>query len=978
MNPISLRRTMLAGCLAMSFFAMPAAADALLSPQPVKEPLPAQDAATSTPSGNTTDAEKKNATNLQKITVTGSLIPRVEIEGAAPVITISGAQIKQQGFTTVYELMDSLTQTGVAQTAPSWGSSSVNARQLNLRNLGTGRSLLLVDGHRVADYPQSSGASTNFQNYNNIPTGMIDRIEILATGASSLYGSDAVAGVVNIILKKNYQGDDVQFSLGSATRGGRDYGDFNLVGGKSGDRWHIVYNLERSHRSGLFGRDRPYTDSEADAGYGAYDQNARLFGWKTYDGLSLYNADGNYIAPPAGACSQFGNNFAQRDYKTVATDGHTVDASNVTNHGSYCAQPALFSNWVLTPGSDNKDAYIAGEYDFGHDIQAYGSIGLWDTVGTSNTELPFLYPMGGLPTGFYDQTTGQVISNYFRQLTPQELGSYGNTHDKEQNWDIHAGLRGTFLDGRFNWDLNLGTNKYIVHERYTGLNEQGMFDFFFGPQLGTTAVGGDTLPVYALNSQRYWNPITPAQYQSFGVVGENSAASWMDQASLNVNTDELFHTWAGPVGFAAVLEFAHQGFKLSPDPRGNTTHFGDPFQDYITGGGTRQRGSLGTELRIPLASTLTWTLSGRLDKYRDASAADIARTWGSALEWRPYNGLLLRGSYGTNFHAPDMQYIYKNPSVSQVGIYADPYQCIQGGDRTCTPTQHSTYFQSYLAGGPTLNNETGHSWTYGFAWQIPGVEGLSVSADYWHIGIDNGIVNVDQDTVLKDEAGCLTGSNLDGSPYIAHGQGSAYCQSAIANVKRDANGNITAVYSGPINETSLYVSGIDASLAYALPTASWGDFNLSINYTDNLSYKERTLASDPLLNTRYKHAASKVRGTVNWREGAWNVTVYGDRTGQVRAPNYDSCNSLPNGIRPDKGDPDCVIYGGHVPAWITWSTNIGYQFNTQLKVGLTVSNIFNNIGTIPYYAGGFEFIPTLNNANYNGREIQVTLDYKLD
>lgn len=978
MSQIHLRRRLLASSLALSLFIPSAFAHAATTSDASAQPAPQ--------TGDQAPAQDKNGkpVTLQKVVVTGSLIPRVEVEGPAPVVTISGAQLKQEGFTTVYELMNSITQTGVAQTPPSWGSSSVNARQLNLRNLGSGRSLLLIDGHRVSDYPQSSNASTNFQNYNNIPTGMIDRIEILATGSSSLYGSDAVAGVVNVILKKEYQGDDVQMTLGGATRGGREYGDFNLVGGKSGENWHIVYNLERSNRAALWGRDRPYSDSEADAGYGAYDQNARLFGWKTYDGLALYNADGNYITPPSGACGQFGNNFALHDYKTVGTTGNVVNPGDVTDHGSYCTQPALFSNWVLTPGSDNKDAYISGEYDFSSSLQAYGSIGLWDTVGTSNTELPFLYAMGGLPNGFYDETSGQMITNYFRQLTPEEIGSYGNTHDKEQNWDIRTGLRGNFMDGRWNWDLMLGTNKYIVHENYTGLNEQGMFDFFFGPQLGTTTVGGDTVPVYALNSQRFWNPITPAEYQSFGVVGENSAASWLDQAVLNVNTDELFKTWAGPVGFGAVLEAAHQGFQLSPDPRGNDTHFGDPFQDYITGGGTRNRVSLGSELQIPLLSNLTWTLSGRLDKYRDASAADVARTWGSSLQYRPYEGLLLRGTYGTNFHAPDMQYIYKNPSVSQVGIYADPLQCVNAGATSCTPFQHNTYYSAYSSGGPSLNNETGKSWTYGFVWQVPGVEGLSLSADYWRIGLNNAIVNVSNGQVLQDEAGCLTGKTFDSSTgafvgnYIDHTRGSAYCQSVIANVKRDANGNITAVYSGPINENQLQVTGIDASLAYALRTANWGKFDFSIDYTDNLSYKERSKPTDPLLNTRYQHAASKVRGTVNWRAGDWDVTLYGDRTGRVRGPGFNSCNVLPNGIRPGSDDPACTVYLGYVPAWITWSTNIAYRFNDRMKVSMAVSNIFNNVGQIPYYAGGFEFIPTLNNASYVGREVEFTFDYKID
>ena len=927
---------------------------------------------------NSSQSGKKKSVTLQKVIVTGSRIARAEVEGPTPVTTISGEQIKAQGFTTVYEVMDSLTQVGRPETPPSWGSTSVNARQLNLRNLGPGRSLLLIDGHRVTDYPQAAAGKANFQNYNNIPAGMIERVEILGAGASSIYGSDAIAGVVNIILKKNYQGDAIQFSLGGATHGGREYGDFNFIGGRSGDNWHVVYNLERSHRDALWGRDRPYTDSEADAGYGAWDQNARMFGWNTYPGLALTNADGKYITPPAGSCGQFGNNFALRHSQSVGTNGHTVDPTNITDNGYYCTQPALFGNWVLTPGSDNKDAYVAGDYDFGNGLVAYGSAGLWDTLGTSNTELPFLYPMGGLPNGFYDATSGQVISNYFRQLTPQELGSYGNTHDKEQNWDIHAGLRGTIFDGRFNWDFNLGTAKYIVHERYTGLNEQGMFDFFFGPQQGTTTVNSNTLPVYALNSQRFWSPITPAQYQTFGVQGENTASSWLDQASFNL-TGDLFNTWTGDaVGFAGVLEAAHQGYRLTPDARGNDTHFGDPFQDYNTGGGTRNRVSAATEFRIPLASTLTATVSGRIDKYRDASATDIARTWGAALEYRPFESLLLRGNYGTNFRAPDMNYIYKQDSVSTVGIYADPYQCILAGDTTCQPVQHSTYFSQHSGGGPNLLPETGHGWTYGFVWDVIGVEGLSVSADYWHTGIGNAIDYVDQNTLLADEAGCLTGKNVDGSPYISHSPGSAYCQQAIANVKRDAAGNITAVYVGPINKDELYVSGIDSSLTYRKQTQDWGSFNLSIDYTNTLSYKERTQSSDPLINTRYNIAATKVRGTLNWHKGDWDVTLYGDRVGSIRGNNFDGCETLANGIRPNTGDPDCVLYTGRIKPWITWSTTIGYQFNEQLKVSLGVTNIFDNMGEIPYYAGGFEFIPTLQGANYNGREILATLNYKID
>src|SRR5579871_4343213 len=183
------------------------------------------------------------STQLDKIVVTGSRIATAETQGPAPVTIITGEQIKKEGFTTVYELIGSLAQSMPVETPPSWGSTTVNARQANLRGLGSNRTLLLVDGRRVDDYPQPAGASRNFQNLNNIPTGMIDRVEILATGASAIYGSDAIAGVINIILKHEYDGYDVDLRAGTSQRGGRDFGDFTFVGGNHGENWHIVYNF---------------------------------------------------------------------------------------------------------------------------------------------------------------------------------------------------------------------------------------------------------------------------------------------------------------------------------------------------------------------------------------------------------------------------------------------------------------------------------------------------------------------------------------------------------------------------------------------------------------------------------------------------------------------------------------------------------------------------------------------------------------
>jgi outer membrane receptor protein involved in Fe transport len=1008
MSKIHVRHGVLASSLAL----------ALMTPQVFAQTStssstpPASTAPTPAPAPAPAPASAPNAKQLQTITVTGSMIPRTEIEGQAPVVIITGDQIKKQGFTTLWEFLDSLPQVGQQTQDPAaWGSTSVNARSVNLRNIGPGFSLLMIDGHRIVDYPQPLSAQSNFQNFNNIPTGMIDHVEILASGASSIYGSDAVAGVVNVILKKNYQGDDLQVTGGGATRGGRAYGDINFFGGKSGENWHILYNVEKSNRSALWGSDRPYQDSVSDAGYGAWGPADRMFGYQ-YDaagaiGLAVQNGAGQYITPPAGTCGKYGSNFALAQSHSVTTNGTQV--TGVTDNGYFCSQPQLFKDWVLTPGSRNNDGYLAGEYDFkGTTLQLYGSAALYDTVGISNTQLP-VFASGS----FYDQTTGQVINQAVRQLTSQEMGTAGNTTDNEQNWNLQTGLRGSFDDSRFNWDLNLNAQKYIVHEDFVGFDQTAMNNFFLGKQLGTTSAG---LPIYAMNWQQFWNPITPQQYSEFGVGGQNSASSWLDQAQFRINGDLFTLPWVNdqPIGWAAVLEAAHNGFLLSPDPReADAATFQDPFDEYNTGGGTRQRYSLGNEFRVPLWNTVTWTISGRLDKYHDASRADVARTWGTGLEWRPYDGLLLRGSYGTNFKAPDMQAIYQTGSVVPVGDYIDPLQCIdaiksgQNNSTWCSLVQRPTsqYYNNYTGGSRLLLPQTGHSWTYGFVWQIPGVEGLSFSTDYWHMGVDNAIEYLSQNQVLTDEAGCLTGLQANGtsglSPYTAHVPGSAYCNMVIQMVQRNAAGQIVSVHSGPINEASLYVSGIDALLDYKKHT-DWGDFSGNINYTDNLSYKQRVLASDELQNTRYNIVASRITWIADWNKGDWDVSISGVRDGSMRAPNYGGCNTLPNGIQPgmvtvpsgtesvstgicqvtlngNQVDVADTMYLGRTPVWITWNTAIGWQLNDMTKLKLTVSNIFDKVSSIPYYAGGFEFVTTgQTGSEYNGREIFLTFDYKLD
>jgi outer membrane receptor protein involved in Fe transport len=941
--------------------------------QTLSVPVLAQNATTSQSAEETQSVRKANEApaepvKLEEVVVTGSRIARPELEGPTPVTTLTGEALDAQGYTTVYEALGALAQSFQTESPPTWGSTVVNARQLNLRGLGANHSLLLVDGLRVADYPFPSQGYNNqftFQNLNNIPAGMVDRIEVLGTGASSIYGSDAVGGVANVILKHDYVGDTVSVRGGAAVRGGRDLTEVDWTGGKSLGGLHVVYNFQYFDRSALWGYNRPYTDSDADAGYGTWQPYDRQYGYQRYPGLFL-DSGGTAVTPPAGACTQSGfhNEFLQL----------TGPPGSRYANGTYCAQRAYFENWVLTPGRTDWNGYVYSDYDFGNNIKAYAALALYHTTGVSNTELPFLYPSAGLPTSFYDQNSGQHIDNYFRQLTAAEMGTRGNTYDREQNWDIHFGLKGSLFDGKLDWDAALGRALYWVHEDYTGLNEQGMFNFFFGPQLGTAADGN---PIYSVNAGRFWGPITPAEYATFAVNGENRATSWVNQGQLLLTGNNLLDLWGGPLGEATVFEAAHQGFQLYPDPRGNTASFGDPFQNYVIGGGQRTRYSGAQEIRLPLVPTLTGTLAGRIDKYDDISKAGTAKTWSSSIEWRPLQQVLLRASYGTNFHAPDMIDIYSRGATQEVGFYADDLQCIRQHQTVCSQVPHNTYFTQYSGGNPNLVPETGQNWSYGFV--VDPTPGLTFSVDYVRIELDNIIKNIDLPTALADEAGCLTGLTVTGAPYTAHSRGSEYCQLVIDDVSRDANGNITSVHIGPINEAYTSISAIDTALSYRWTWGNLGAFKFDLNYTRNLTYLEKVLASDPLTDNTFASARGRGNATLSWKKGQWDATLYGDYISRVRDPRYGACDSLPDGTQPSLGDADCVIHRGLNSPWITASASAAYSFfNDRAKATFYVSNLFNRVGEIPYYSSGFEFISVLNGANYNGREWSLQLQYQID
>ena len=321
------------------------------------------------------DTSSAAPTQLDEVVVTGSRIKRAEIEGPAPVVVITSADLEKEGFSTVYDALNTLTQfTGSVQNELNQNGFTPNASFVNLRGLGPGYQLILINGRRAADYPLPYNSQSNAVNLANIPAAAIERIEILTGGASAIYGSDAVAGVVNIILKTNYEGDQLTIRGGTSTRGGGDVGQLQWVGGKTGDRWSLTYAFEALEREAIFASQRDFMDSYLDEPGANPDDVNPVEGLLIFDGFTSER-----IAPDGveATCDRF-EEFDVFFFETSAV--YT---------GPRCGYFGYPATQAIRNADSNQSVYLNGTFDF---TVADPQIGQVLIFGTGRTLIAIVQP----------------------------------------------------------------------------------------------------------------------------------------------------------------------------------------------------------------------------------------------------------------------------------------------------------------------------------------------------------------------------------------------------------------------------------------------------------------------------------------------------------------------------------------------------------------------------------------------------------
>jgi iron complex outermembrane receptor protein len=880
--------------------------------------------------------EAPAAEDEQEIIVTGSRIPTIRDQGPAPVTTIDSDTIRANGYTSVPELLAAMTQNSGETQSPQSGSSAdftPGAQQVDLRGLGPNHTLVLINGRRIADFPLPYIGRSNFTDISNIPVSLIDKVEILSGAGSAIYGSDAIAGVVNFKMKEKLDGITLDYRHGRTEHGGGMSHRVTATGGWSTDRFNIAGGIEYLDQRPLWAFDRIIQDS-------TQDNPVNTLARRTFLRIDE-NVD--YIAPPPGACDALSS-----------LNMGTIRQYNRPRYGDFCGSEESIAYGTIISGRKGFNSFGTMSYELSDNAKLFADF----QFGISKVRLmydvtawAFEQSSSSADNYFYNSFTDQ-LEDWSRQFTPEETGGFELQRIKQTTYSITPGIRGTVAD-KWNYELSFNYSRYQSVVRWPQIINQKAQDLFLGPQLGIDP--GTDYPIYNANPSRLYTALTRAEYESISADTVYRPYAWTSNLQATLTNGELIELPAGPVGFAVVAEYGKQGYNLRPDPLALTNYYYS-WRD-SDGEGKRSHAAIGGELRVPVLDFVTVTGAGRFDTFGFAGRDVSKFTYNGGLEIRPTNSLLLRAAYGTAFRAPDLHYVFTGPGNVQSGV-DDYYLCgIEEPDEDIGDCTYSgTGVVVNRTGNRDLRAETGKTLTAGIVF-APSSR-LHVSVDYFRVTLDNQVDDLSIDQIARDEAACRPDAN--GNTELD--PNSPTCQDAIARVSRFTSGGfinqISSIRVNPINIAQEKTSGIDIAFRGTLPT-SFGDFTLSLAHSHVFKHSFQQYPGDPIENklafdSGFYLPRDKSNGSITWAKDGLQFTLSGTRLGKL--PNYDE--------------------EAFLKASYLFNATMQYDFTEHLRGSLTIRNLFD---TNPVKDPTWSAYPYYNASWYDsiGRSVFLQLTYKL-
>ncbi|MCH2456226.1 MAG: TonB-dependent receptor [Idiomarina sp.] len=701
-----------------------------------------------------------NGQQPERIEVTGSRIKQVDMETASPVTTITAEDIQISGEPTVADVLNnaSVNSFGSWRGVSGYGSGGSATSNVNMRGLGPNYTLVLLDGRRMPGTSSSSGTAADTS---KIPMAIVERIEILREGASAVYGSDAVAGVINIITKKDFTGLEFAYDGERPSADGGDSDRFTASTGFATNKGNITFTFENYRTDSVF--DRELWEFMGDSPYSSVPNGEVL------------NADGTGAGEYTSAdlCGTAENTFESGDGRCLYEFG------NVTKFFGDVEQNSILSNF---------------NYNLTRDIQFRGRASA--SMSETDTRYAGTPVSTNQPTMSADNPMNPMGEELLLSMRSAQIGER-DTRTEINNIDFLGGLVGYWDIGNgVDWEVNGQYSKSSTRSFNSGLVndrdiqrmiDSGEYDIF-----NTTGMAFDewNSQMTDLYSEAAHTGLYRAEFDSTQIDGFLSTLLF-DNGSVSMS---------GLIG----AEFERIDFTQQSDPQSASGNISggsggdDVFAD-------RDRTSVYAEIQTALPYNIDVNAAVRYDEYDqqgDVGGEVVGGTFDNVapqlgIAWRATDSLLLRASWGESFRAPNMGEMFASEALSfETAVdtmwcdnpdNADPVYCAERG------TQHKTWF----GGTPDLQPEEGESLTVGAVYNI--TNNWSAELSYYDVKLDNKIEAISVDRLLQEEREGGIGSN----PLV---------------VREGGDGKIAAMYSYNENMASLETSGFDFKTNYNLRT----------------------------------------------------------------------------------------------------------------------------------------------------------------
>jgi len=882
-----------AATLVLSLCALPAWSQDAAPPPPAPAPTP--------------------SSQLQRVEITGSSIKRVDAETALPVQIIRREEIDRAGVTTAAELLSKVSASSANLTDGASFSDIAGQRGFNganLRGIGVSSTLVLLNGRRVANFASPGGASG--VDLNSIPSAAIERVEVLKDGASAIYGTDAIAGVINFITRKDYQGVDVYAYYGDTQHGGADKKIFTIAGGIGSletDGYNLAAVLDISKTGSLRSSQRDWIGSvyQPDINLDVGSSNTWPANVRKVDADGAYGPRYNISAPNCNPPA------------TVYAPGSFVGANA-------CLYDYM-QDTLIYPASDKASLLSRGEVKLSGDHSLFGEVMLSKAETTyrispltiTNLDYPSTGPY--YPTGLIPDYSGDLRVG----LRLTEAGGRTNVVDATTS-RLMLGAQGT-LGG---WDYN--TAAYRSESRVT--------DSYVDGYVQTDAFNA------AFNSGII-NPFGPSGADGLAAL---EAAKIDDKARRSKGittaidfraTSDVFQAGGGMAALALGVELRREELEFRPSALLAAGQIrGDGAAQAFDG--DRNVSAIFGELNVPLTKTLEAQLALRHDRYSDAGNTTNPKI---GLRWAATKTLVARGSYGTGFRAPTLADLYTPERIGQTnGIYDDAY-CAQAVaiDPDLEPDYCGLQPDKRVGGTADLKPEKSKQFSIGLAFEP--APGLSGSLDYWNIRKTN--------TILAPE-GQYFSDPVKYADFITRGP----------EIVAGLPGPIVEIDGRLRNAGGLKTSGVDLGLEWRGAPMDVGRFGAFINGTYVIDYETQDFSGAPFVSGVGRFGSDQV--VQRWRHTLGFTYDYGPFSAtllQTYYSSYEDQQPMPDGS------------ARRVGAYQLWDLTGSYQASPDWRLRAGIKNLFDKeppvSNQVYYFLAGYD--PTYTDPR--GRFFYVSAQY---